>query len=106
MFFFFFFITKTSHNNWCVDFLGPLYYIIFFQYINIEKNIFLVKYILISCFFFQLEEVMETETYKNAKLILERFDPDSTKKMVSCFSSVHQLCFILNQLICYLCKGT
>ncbi|XP_068185185.1 endoplasmic reticulum junction formation protein lunapark-A isoform X2 [Antennarius striatus] len=28
-----------------------------------------------------LEEVMETETYKNAKLILERFDPDSKKKM-------------------------
>ncbi|XP_067116166.1 endoplasmic reticulum junction formation protein lunapark-A isoform X1 [Osmerus mordax] len=27
-----------------------------------------------------LEEVMETETYKNAKLILERFDPDSKKK--------------------------
>ncbi|XP_073330366.1 endoplasmic reticulum junction formation protein lunapark-A [Pagrus major] len=28
-----------------------------------------------------LEEVMETETYKNAKLILERFDPDSKRKM-------------------------
>ncbi|XP_035532696.1 endoplasmic reticulum junction formation protein lunapark-A [Morone saxatilis] len=28
-----------------------------------------------------LEEVMETETYKNAKMILERFDPDSRKKM-------------------------
>ncbi|XP_062286412.1 endoplasmic reticulum junction formation protein lunapark-B-like isoform X3 [Scomber scombrus] len=27
-----------------------------------------------------LEEVMETETYKNAKLILERFDPDAKKK--------------------------
>ncbi|KAI4880289.1 hypothetical protein NFI96_030726 [Prochilodus magdalenae] len=27
-----------------------------------------------------LEEVMETETYKNAKLILERFDPESKKK--------------------------
>ena len=26
---------------------------------------------------------METETYKNAKLILERFDPDSKKKAVS-----------------------
>lgn len=25
---------------------------------------------------------METETYKNAKLILERFDSDSKKKMV------------------------
>ncbi|KAJ8352032.1 hypothetical protein SKAU_G00235080 [Synaphobranchus kaupii] len=29
-----------------------------------------------------LEEVMETETYKNAKMILERFDPESNKKMV------------------------
>ncbi|GLD67512.1 protein lunapark isoform X2 [Lates japonicus] len=28
-----------------------------------------------------LEEVMETETYKNAKIILERFDPDSKKKI-------------------------
>lgn len=28
-----------------------------------------------------LEEVMETETYKNAKMILERFDPDSKKKV-------------------------
>uniref|UniRef100_A0A1A7X0R9 Endoplasmic reticulum junction formation protein lunapark n=2 Tax=Iconisemion striatum TaxID=60296 RepID=A0A1A7X0R9_9TELE len=28
-----------------------------------------------------LEDVMETETYKNAKMILERFDPDSKKKM-------------------------
>uniref|UniRef100_A0A8C7YDZ0 Endoplasmic reticulum junction formation protein lunapark n=1 Tax=Oryzias sinensis TaxID=183150 RepID=A0A8C7YDZ0_9TELE len=27
-----------------------------------------------------LEDVMETETYKNAKLILERFDPDAKKK--------------------------
>ncbi|KAM4590715.1 endoplasmic reticulum junction formation protein lunapark-B isoform 2-T2 [Odontesthes bonariensis] len=27
-----------------------------------------------------LEEVMETETYKNAKLILERFDPESKRK--------------------------
>lgn len=36
-------------------------------------------------FFFQLEEVMETETYKNAKLILERFDPESKKKMVRLF---------------------
>lgn len=32
---------------------------------------------------FQLEEVMETETYKNAKAILERFDPDAKKKPVS-----------------------
>uniref|UniRef100_A0A3B5MMQ0 Endoplasmic reticulum junction formation protein lunapark n=1 Tax=Xiphophorus couchianus TaxID=32473 RepID=A0A3B5MMQ0_9TELE len=29
---------------------------------------------------FPLEEVMETETYKNAKMILERFDPESKKK--------------------------
>lgn len=28
-----------------------------------------------------LEEVMETETYKNAKMILERFDPDSKKNI-------------------------
>ncbi|XP_045070881.1 endoplasmic reticulum junction formation protein lunapark-B-like isoform X4 [Coregonus clupeaformis] len=28
-----------------------------------------------------LEEVMETETYKNAKLILERFDPEANKKV-------------------------
>ncbi|XP_061548757.1 endoplasmic reticulum junction formation protein lunapark-A [Phycodurus eques] len=28
-----------------------------------------------------LEEVMETETYKNAKMILERFDPDSKRRM-------------------------
>lgn len=26
---------------------------------------------------------METETYKNAKLILERFDPEAKKKAVS-----------------------
>lgn len=26
---------------------------------------------------------METETYKNAKLILERFDPNSKKNLVS-----------------------
>ncbi|CAL8321878.1 unnamed protein product [Merluccius merluccius] len=31
-----------------------------------------------------LEEVMETETYKNAKLILERFDPESKK--IVCFT--------------------
>lgn len=29
-----------------------------------------------------LEEVMETETYKNAKMILERFDPESKKKVL------------------------
>ncbi|KAM6955042.1 endoplasmic reticulum junction formation protein lunapark-A [Lycodopsis pacificus] len=28
-----------------------------------------------------LEEVMETETYKNAKMILERFDPDSKRQI-------------------------
>ncbi|XP_028993441.1 endoplasmic reticulum junction formation protein lunapark-A [Betta splendens] len=28
-----------------------------------------------------LEEVMETETYKNAKMILERFDPDSKRRI-------------------------
>ncbi|XP_019713194.1 endoplasmic reticulum junction formation protein lunapark-A isoform X1 [Hippocampus comes] len=28
-----------------------------------------------------LEDVMETETYKNAKMILERFDPDSKRRM-------------------------
>ncbi|XP_059215277.1 endoplasmic reticulum junction formation protein lunapark-B isoform X2 [Centropristis striata] len=28
-----------------------------------------------------LEEVMETETYKNAKIILERFDPEAKKKV-------------------------
>jgi len=32
-------------------------------------------------FCFQLEEVMEKETYKTAKLILERFDPDSNAKV-------------------------
>ncbi|MGH0126284.1 UNVERIFIED_CONTAM: hypothetical protein FKN15_027270 [Acipenser sinensis] len=31
-----------------------------------------------------LEEVMEKETYKTAKLILERFDPDSKKKNETC----------------------
>lgn len=28
---------------------------------------------------------METETYKNAKMILERFDTDAKKKMVRFF---------------------
>lgn len=32
-------------------------------------------------FSFQLEEVMEKETYKTAKLILERFDPESSAKV-------------------------
>uniref|UniRef100_A0A667WPX6 Endoplasmic reticulum junction formation protein lunapark n=1 Tax=Myripristis murdjan TaxID=586833 RepID=A0A667WPX6_9TELE len=31
----------------------------------------------------QLDEVMETETYKTAKLILERFDPEAKRKAVS-----------------------
>lgn len=49
------------------------------------------------CFFFQLEEVMETETYKNAKMILERFDPDSKRKNVSyVFTLYHKsLCLIV-----------
>lgn len=29
----------------------------------------------------KLEDVMEKETYKNAKLILERFDPESKKRV-------------------------
>lgn len=36
---------------------------------------------------------METETYKNAKVILERFDPEAKKKAVSvdfCFYDVKQ----------------
>lgn len=33
-------------------------------------------------FCLQLEEVMEKETYKTAKLILERFDPESKKAKV------------------------
>lgn len=32
-------------------------------------------------FCFQLEEVMEKETYKTAKLILERFDPESNARV-------------------------
>lgn len=32
-------------------------------------------------FCLQLEEVMEKETYKTAKLILERFDPESSAKV-------------------------
>ena len=31
--------------------------------------------------FEQLENVMETETYKKAKEILEKFDPETKKKM-------------------------
>ena len=32
-------------------------------------------------YFFQLEEVMEKETYKKAKDILEKFDPERFKKL-------------------------
>lgn len=42
---------------------------------------------------------METETYKNAKMILERFDPDSKKNIVSSFF-VFFLCCI-NCLIAF-----
>lgn len=42
----------------------------------------------------QLEEVMEKETYKNAKLILERFDPEAKKKAVSSFFClVHKILY-------------
>lgn len=42
-----------------------------------------LKNSLLTCgtFCFQLEEVMEKETYKTAKLILERFDPESSAKV-------------------------
>lgn len=39
------------------------------------------KFPLVFCV--QLEEVMETETYKTAKLILERFDPEAKNRHVS-----------------------
>lgn len=39
---------------------------------------------------------METETYKNAKLILERFDPEAKKKAVRAF----HLMFILSVYFC------
>lgn len=35
---------------------------------------------------------METETYKNAKIILERFDPEAKRKAVS-FECVSLVCF-------------
>lgn len=41
----------------------------------------------------QLEEVMEKETYKNAKLILERFDPEAKKRAVSANFSLYHLFF-------------
>lgn len=40
---------------------------------------------MLGVLWFQLEEVMETETYKNAKVILERFDPEAKKKAVRAF---------------------
>ena len=35
----------------------------------------------LCCFFLQLEDVMEKETYKKAKEILEKFDPARFKKL-------------------------
>lgn len=49
----------------------------------------------------QLDEVMETETYKNAKMILERFDPDSRKKNVSCSFQLFNISPFL--LVCWIC---
>lgn len=41
---------------------------------------------------------METETYKNAKVILERFDPEAKKKAVSatvsCLIDFHFIFFL------------
>ncbi|TNN60347.1 Protein lunapark-A [Liparis tanakae] len=45
-----------------------------------QLKIWVGRLLLYSSLLFLLEEVMETETYKNAKLILERFDPDSKRK--------------------------
>lgn len=40
---------------------------------------------------------METETYKNAKLILERFDPEAKKKAVSAiFFALYIVCIDLS----------
>lgn len=39
---------------------------------------------------------METETYKNAKLILERFDPEAKKRAVS---AGDWICFLLYDLL-------
>lgn len=50
---------------------------------GLKTKVCIYPIIILTVLLFQLEEVMETETYKNAKLILERFDPDSKKKMVS-----------------------
>lgn len=57
------------------------------MYLYMCNNMETVWWILKCHYAFQLEDVMETETYKNAKLILERFDPESKKKMVSFFLS-------------------
>lgn len=49
---------------------------------------------------------METETYKNAKLILERFDPEAKKKAVSAIVYLFILLIIkcsYNYLLLYLC---
>lgn len=59
---------------------------------------------------------METETYKNAKLILERFDPDAKRKAVSvcvyicvvyiktvCFFSWYILYALVLRILCSLC---
>lgn len=39
---------------------------------------------------------METETYKNAKIILERFDPEAKRKAVSLcvYIKIISVCFI------------
>ena len=48
---------------------------------------------------------METETYKNAKLILERFDPEAKKKAVSAFVCFFAscVCLVLCLIISLLC---
>lgn len=45
---------------------------------------------------------METETYKNAKVILERFDPEAKKKAVSATVSCLLDFFFLYKCICIL----
>ena len=47
----------------------------------------------------QLEEVMEKETYKNAKLILERFDPEAKKRAVSDLLPVSPFLFLEFDLV-------
>lgn len=48
---------------------------------------------------------METETYKNAKLILERFDPEAKNKAVSAivYSFIDLSKCLYNYLILYFC---